>query len=170
MNPPQWRDYSENDTILFTSSNEKRSKRGDTLLQEPFDSPSMTPSTTYPSSTYPSFYTNTTELPQNMGTIQSIQSNISQTQNTLLTQYTGLTKNVKDYSVAKDNLHKNKEKYHYDDKQDPHVIVFPQDSKDIHTAVQNDINELKYYQYSIYMSSILAGATFFVAVLMLSRK
>jgi hypothetical protein len=70
----------------------------------------------------------------------------------------------------RDKLHSNNDKYHYDDIQDPNILIHPEESKDIKTGLMNDVNEMKLYQNSIYISTAIAGATFLIAALILSKN
>ena len=78
-----------------------------------------------------------------------------------------LSNNITGYVSKTDYLQMNNSKYHYNDQQDPNVIMRPEESKDIKTAIQHDINEMKLYQNSIYISSIIAGATILIAAIII---
>jgi hypothetical protein len=134
------------------------------LYAEPFTS-------TPPANNYPPFQlendvTDKT-LEKNDKLIKTIQSDFSQTHSILLNNMKDLSNNITGYVSKTDYLQMNNSKYHYNDQQDPNVIMRPEESKDIKTAIQHDINEMKLYQNSIYVSSIIAGATILIAAIII---
>jgi hypothetical protein len=134
------------------------------LYAEPFTS-------TPPANNYPPFQlgndvTDKT-LEKNDKLIKTIQSDFSQTHSILLNNMKDLSNNITGYVSKTDYLQMNNSKYHYNDQQDPNVIMRPEESKDIKTAIQHDINEMKLYQNSIYISSIIAGATILIAAIII---
>jgi hypothetical protein len=116
------------------------------------------------------FNTDPTAVPQNVATIQQMQKDLNQTSAQLQRNYSLLTTGVKTNISNRQYLQKNNSKYHYNDIQDPNVILRPQESKDIKVAIQQDIQQMKLYQNSIYMVSAIAGATLIIATIILVKK
>ena len=116
------------------------------------------------------FNTDPTAVPQNVATIQQMQKDLNQTSAQLQQNYSLLTTGVNKNISNRQYLQKNNSKYHYNDIQDPNVILRPQESKDIKVAIQHDIQQMKLYQNSIYMVSAIAGATLLIATIILVKK
>ena len=116
------------------------------------------------------FNTDPTAVPQNVATIQKMQKDLNQTSVKLQQNYSLLTTDVNKNISSRQYLQKNNSKYHYNDIQDPNVILRPQESKDIKVAIQQDIQQMKLYQNSIYMVSAIAGATLLIATIILVKK
>jgi hypothetical protein len=116
------------------------------------------------------FNTDPTAVPQNVATIQQMQKDLNQTSAQLQRNYSLLTTGVNTNISNRQYLQKNNSKYHYNDIQDPNVILRPQESKDIKVAIQQDIQQMKLYQNSIYMVSAIAGATLIIATIILVKK
>ena len=116
------------------------------------------------------FNTDPTAVPQNVATIQQMQKDLNQTSAQLQQNYSLITTGVNKNISNRQYLQKNNSKYHYNDIQDPNVILRPQESKDIKVAIQHDIQQMKLYQNSIYMVSAIAGATLLIATIILVKK
>jgi len=116
------------------------------------------------------FNTDTNAVPQNVATIQQMQSDLNKTHIQLQQNYSVLTRDVNINQANRQYLHNHNETYHYDDTQDPNVILRPEESKDIKVAIQQDIQQMKLYQNSIYMTSVIAGATLLIATIILVKK
>jgi hypothetical protein len=139
------------------------------LCKEPFTPTIATTTTLVPTYAPNSFYTTAASIQQNIATIQTIQTGISDKQSQLLQNYTDLSNNVQQNIGQRNYLSENNTKYHYTDQQDPNVIINPEESKDIHVAVKQDIDQMKYYQDAIFTAGLIAGATCLIAVITLSR-
>jgi hypothetical protein len=116
------------------------------------------------------FKTDPNAAEQNVTTIQQMQKDLNKTGAQLQKNYSVLTTDVKKNESNRLYLHQNNSTYHYDDIQDPNVIIRPQESKDITVAIQQDIQQMKLYQNSIYMVSAIAGATLLIATIILVKK
>jgi hypothetical protein len=125
-------------------------------------------STTSPNN--PSFYTDNSYISKNVKNIQDIQTKYSEAQSKLLKNSMDISNNIDVYFSKTNVLQKNNEKYHYNDRQDPNVILHPQESKDITAAILNDVNEIKLYQNSIYITTSIVIATLFISAILLSKK
>jgi hypothetical protein len=116
-----------------------------------------------------SFYTDTKDIQKNVATIQQMRVDLNNTSGKLQTNYKTLSNDVNKNKSGIKYLHDNNSKYHYDDIQDPNVIIRPEESKDIKVAIQRDIQEMKLYQNSIYVVSIIAGATLLISTIILVK-
>jgi hypothetical protein len=119
---------------------------------------------------FPTFKTDISYIPQNIEINKNIQDDLIRTQDDLLKSYTDLSQNMNMYLSQTKLLQDNNDKYHFNDTQDPNVIVRPEDSKDIKTAIMNDVNEIKLYQNSIYVATSIAAATFLIAIIIMTKK
>jgi hypothetical protein len=115
------------------------------------------------------FNTQSDGIAQNISTIQQMQSELITSGAKLQKNYLELKEEERKYRDDVNYLKANNEKYHYDDIQDPNVILRPEESKDIKVAIQEDIQHLKLYQNSIYMVSIVTGATLLISALLLFK-
>jgi hypothetical protein len=96
---------------------------------------------------------------------------IIQTNNSKISQnYIDISNNIGAYNTTAGILTKNNNIYHYSDQQDPNTIIGYNAPKDIKTAINNDINELKLYQNSIYITGVIACATLLLAAILVSKK
>lgn len=95
--------------------------------------------------------------------IQTNNSNINQ-------NYVDISNNIGAYNTTAGILTANNNIYHYSDQQDPNTIIGYNAPKDIKSAINNDINELKLYQNSIYITGIIACATLLLAAILVSKK
>lgn len=74
------------------------------------------------------------------------------------------------YSSIVSHLSHDNNIYHYNDAVDANVIFENNKSKDIKTAINNDINEIQLYQNSIYITGIIACSTLLIASIIISKK
>jgi hypothetical protein len=142
-----WADYTSKDLV----SNEMRKRE----FRENY-----TPMT---------FNTDQNAVEENVATIHQMHTDLNKTSGELQKNYKSLTRVVNRNINARKYLQKNNSKYHYDDTQDPNVILRPEESKDIKVAIQQDIQHMKLYQNSIYMVSAIAGATLLIATIILVK-
>lgn len=119
---------------------------------------------------YPSFSKDISNIPQNMEINKNIQADLIRTQDALLNTYTDLSNNIDIYNSKTKFLQANNDIYHYNDVQDPNVIFKPEESTDIKTAILHDVNEIKLYQNSMYITTAIAAATFLIAAIILTKK
>lgn len=109
-------------------------------------------------------------IDKNYNTINALYTGFNTSQDELLQNYKDLSNNVSAYLSERKFLQKNNDKYHYDDTQDPNVIIRPEESKDIKAAINNDITEMKLYQNSIYITTAIACATLLIGTIMIGKK
>lgn len=119
----------------------------------------------------PPFYTadNIQNVVSNIGIIQNIQDQHINTIQEILDQYTDLSQNVGTTIDRMGYLYNNNDKYHYWGNDDPNVLLRPEESKDIRTALQSDIIEMKLYQNSMYVTTAIACATLLIAAIIISK-
>jgi len=118
----------------------------------------------------PSFLYDVSKIPTNIENIKEIQSQYIQTQGKLLNNYTDISNNMDNYVSTAGVLKRNNAIYHYTDTQDPNIILHPEESKDIRAAILHDVNEIKLYQNSIYISTSIFVATVFISAILLTKK
>lgn len=122
------------------------------------------------SPTNPNFYYDNSKIDTNIVSIQEIQSKYTKIQSNLLDNHKDISKSIGNYESNVDVLKNNNNKYHYDDKQDPNVILHPEESKDINYAILRDVNEIKLYQNSVYITTSIAIATLLIGTIILTKK
>lgn len=98
--------------------------------------------------------------------VQTINTNNSKIRQT----YLDISNNISSYTDTATILNANNDIYHYSDKQDPNIIIGYNAPKDIKDAINNDINELKLYQNSIYITGVIACATLLITAIFISKK
>jgi hypothetical protein len=115
------------------------------------------------------FNPKTSGIAQNISTIQQMQTDLTTSGAKLQKNYSELKSEEEKYKADVNFLRANNVKYHYDDIQDPNIILRPEESKDIKVAIQEDIQHLSLYQHSIRMVSIVTGATLLISALILFK-
>ena len=115
------------------------------------------------------FNTDPKAVSQNISTIQQMQVELNTTGAKLQKNYAPLTTSINKNRADRKYLQDNNSKYHYDDIQDPNVIIRPEESKDIKVAIQQDIQHMKLYQNSIYIVSTVAGVTLLISAILLFK-
>jgi hypothetical protein len=180
-----WKDYEGQPEVIKKEMDKRHDYRPDlqyaiegfTYTNTPTST--STPTTTLinrqivtPSKGTPVFYTtpDTESVSKNISTIQNLQKNNSLLTQKLLTKYTDLSNNVPTVFDKRAYLLDNNEKYNYWGKDDPNVILRPEESRDIRTALQHDVTEMKLYQNSIYISTAIACSTLLIAAIIISKS
>jgi hypothetical protein len=59
---------------------------------------------------------------------------------------------------------------HYNDKQNPLVLINQREPKDISYAMKKDVQELMVYQNSIYITGIIACASLIIGAILIAKK
>lgn len=118
------------------------------------------------------FDTTTTQLAinKNINQINDLKMDMSNNQALMQSNFADISNNLQKYYDTANYLSSNNSTYHYDDKQSSQEIMFQTSPKDIKYVVQDDINQLKLYQNSVYISGVLACATLLIAVILIGRK
>ena len=112
----------------------------------------------------------TSTVQQNIYINKYLVQNIQANQTKQYQNYIDISNNIGSYDDTVDILERNNIKYHYNDEQDPNTIIGYNEPKDISYAINNDINELKLYQNSIYITGVIACATLLISAIMISKK
>ena len=118
----------------------------------------------------PEFYMKSQNVNENINTIRNITNDYITSQNELLKNYTDLSNNIQTHLSDIDFIENKNDRYNYYEMRDPNVILYPETSKDIHTAILDDVNQIKLYQNSIYISTSIAIATILIATIILTKK
>jgi hypothetical protein len=158
-----WKDYEGQPEVILKELNKRRVYRPD--LQYALDRKEGLSNPSQPFNSIPDI----NSIHQNITTIQELQQNNEVLGQEILTKYEDLSNNVVGVLDKREYLLKNNEKYHYWGKDDPNVILRPEESKDIRMALQNDVNDMKLYQNSIYISTAIACATLLIAAIIISK-
>jgi predicted AAA+ superfamily ATPase len=97
---------------------------------------------------------------------QSIQSSQAQ----FIKNYVDLSNNIKAYTDMTKYLEENNSVYHYNDDQDPLTIVKQKTPKDLKSVLNEDVNQLKLYQNTVYISGTIAIATLVIGIILIGQK
>ena len=84
--------------------------------------------------------------------------------------YVDISSNIGAYNAMTFDLSNNNNKYHYTDTQDPNIIRGYNSPKDLSYVINNDVNELKLYQNSIYITGVIACTTLLITAILISKK
>ena len=107
---------------------------------------------------------------QNINKQNILLHDISMNNSKIRQTYIDISNNISSYTDTATILNANNDIYHYSDKQDPNTIIGYNAPKDIKSAINNDINELKLYQNSIYITGVIACATLLISAIFISKK
>jgi hypothetical protein len=110
---------------------------------------------------------NVESIKTNVDTLTYLNTQNNQLQTKLLSNYTDISYNVQSYLDIQRDISNNDTKYHYNDEMDPISIMKKDTGNNIHTILEKDINMLKLYQNSIYVSSAIACATLLIAAIII---
>ena len=106
-------------------------------------------------------------IKRNVNALTYLNYKNNQLQTNLLSNYTDISNNVQSYLDIQRDISNNDTKYHYNDELDPNSIMKKETGNNIHTVLEKDINMLKLYQNSIYVSSAIACATLLIAAILI---
>lgn len=151
--------------VLLVSQNDYSSQE---QMTTPYESRESFQSTISPNQ--PEFYMKSQNVNENINTIRNITNDYITSQNELLKNYTDLSNNIQTHLSDIDFIENKNDRYNYYEMRDPNVILYPETSKDIHTAILDDVNQIKLYQNSIYISTSIAIATILIATIILTKK
>ena len=113
---------------------------------------------------------NSTTVQQNINDQKNLAQSIQTNNSNISKNYIDISNNIGAYNTTANYLSANNNIYHYSDQQDPNTIIGYNAPKDIKTAINNDINELKLYQNSIYITGVIACATLLLTAILVSKK
>jgi hypothetical protein len=106
---------------------------------------------------------------KNLDAIQTIHQENINTNKQKINQYMDLSQNVGATIDKMGYLYNNNAKYQYWGRDDPNVIINPEESQDIRMALQKDVTELRLYQNSIYITTAIACATLLIGAIVISK-
>ena len=118
------------------------------------------------------FYTtpDVSSVLQNVKSIKDLEQTTKYQSSQFIPNYMDISQNISEYNKKVKFLHDNNDTYHYDDEENPNVLIRHAEPKDIRDAIEHDINDINIYQNSIYITSAIACATFLIAALMISKN
>lgn len=116
------------------------------------------------------FYTSNDEasVSNNINTINLIQTEIDRNKKNVLINYSDISETIDNYTDGVKYLSIHNNKYHYNDQLDPNTILSRESKSDIKTKVNTDINDIKLYQNSIYITSAIACATLLITAIIIA--
>lgn len=109
---------------------------------------------------------NNINIQQNTNLVNSIKNNNLDFSN----NYLDISNNITSYYNTQTQLIGDNNKYHYNNIDDVSTLLGYKEPKDIKTAINNDINEIKLYQNTIYITGIIACTTLLIASIMITKK
>jgi len=115
-----------------------------------------------------SIYEGITE--QDITNYNTLNSTVKDAEEKIIIKNKKIKDKISGYTTFVDDLKSKESVYHYDDKLDSQTIVGYNAPKDIKSAINNDVNELKLYQNSIYITGIIACATLLISAILISKK
>jgi hypothetical protein len=110
------------------------------------------------------------DINNNINQINEINTHLAANRASVQSNFADISNNLQKYYDNANYLSLNNSKYHYDDIQKSQEIVLQTSPKDIKYVIQDDINQLKLYQNSIYISGVIACATLLIAAILISKK
>lgn len=127
--------------------------------------------TSIPNVTAPPFFLedNPDTVSQNIDAIQTIHQENINTNKQKINQFMDLSQNVGATIDKMGYLYSNNAKYQYWGRDDPNVLIYPEESQDIRTALQKDVTEMRLYQNSIYITTAIACATLLIGAIIISK-
>ena len=111
-----------------------------------------------------------TNIDETVNTNTGLKTSIKELEDEKRQNYLDLSNNIQKYASTVDFLSENNDKYHYDDKQDPTVIIGYREPKDINSAIKKDIHQLTIYQNSIYITGVIACASLIIGAILIAKK
>jgi FtsZ-binding cell division protein ZapB len=111
-----------------------------------------------------------TNIDETVNTNTELKTSIKELEDEKRQNYLDLSNNIQKYASTVDFLSENNDKYHYDDKQDPTVIIGYREPKDINSAIKKDIHQLTIYQNSIYITGVIACASLIIGAILIAKK
>ena len=103
--------------------------------------------------------------------VNMLQKNASNTNKIFSQNYSDISNTLLEHKNIVSNLHSNNKKYHYDDTISSLALLNHKTQKqNINQVVNSDINELKLYQNSVYITGVIACATLLIAAIFVGRK
>lgn len=110
------------------------------------------------------------EINGNADKKRDLEKSIRELENEKRNNYLDISANIQQYNKNVAHFTKNNDKYHYNDKQNPLVLINQREPKDISYAMKKDVQELMVYQNSIYITGIIACASLIIGAILIAKK
>jgi hypothetical protein len=109
------------------------------------------------------------QVQDTVNTVKNLEGSITRIDISANTNFKDISNNLGVYKNMATYLEQKNDVYHYNDKQDPMILLAQNPPKDIRYVINEDINKIKLYQNTIYISGAIACATALLAVILLTR-
>jgi len=109
------------------------------------------------------------KVQDNVNTVKNLEGSLTQMNIDANTNFKDISNNISEYKRITTYLEQKNDVYHYNDKQDPTILLAQNPPKDIRYVINDDINKIKLYQNTIYISGAIACATAVLAVVLLMK-
>jgi hypothetical protein len=109
------------------------------------------------------------QVQDSVNTIQNLEGSITRIDISANTNFKDISNNLNVYKKMATYLEQKNDVYHYTDKVDPQILLAQNPPKDIRYVINDDINKIKLYQNTIYISGAIACATILLGVVMLMK-
>jgi hypothetical protein len=109
------------------------------------------------------------QVQDSVNTVKNLEGSITRIDISANTNFKDISNNLGVYKNMATYLEQKNDVYHYNDKQDPMILLAQNPPKDIRYVINEDINKIKLYQNTIYISGAIACATALLAVILLTR-
>ena len=111
---------------------------------------------------------NTVDVTTSINTVNNLVNSIKQTKADLTKNFLDISANISEYEDKTLYLEKHNSVYNYYDSPDPQTLLMKTEPKDIKYVMNQDINQIKLYQNTIYISGVIAVATLFIGLIITS--
>ena len=101
--------------------------------------------------------------------IQNLEGSLTRIDISANTNFKDISNNLGMYKKMTTYLEQKNNVYHYTDNPDPQTLLAQNTPKDIRYVIKDDINKIKLYQNTIYISGAIACATILLGVVMLMK-
>jgi hypothetical protein len=109
------------------------------------------------------------QVQDTVNTVKNLEGSITRIDISANTNFKDISNNLGVYKNMATYLEQKNDVYHYNDKQDPMILLAQNPPKDIRYVINEDINKIKLYQNTIYISGAIACATALLAVILLTK-
>jgi hypothetical protein len=119
------------------------------------------------------FYTETfvsmAQVQDSVNTIKNLEGSLTRIDISANTNFKDISNNLGVYKKMTTYLEQKNNVYHYTDNPEPQTLLAQNPPKDIRYVINDDINQIKLYQNTIYISGAIACATILLGVVMLMK-
>jgi len=109
------------------------------------------------------------QVQDSVNTVKNLEGSITRIDISANTNFKDISNNLGVYKKMATYLEQKNDIYHYNDKQDPMILLAQNPPKDIRYVINEDINKIKLYQNTIYISGAIACATALLAIILLTK-